>query len=261
MGQALGNIAEERPGLGVDLLGEQPDIVRQSNAFVHQSAGGSSWPVYPNFHHPEGAGHKGAFLGLHPRVAVEERSASKFVGYRVDGAGEPLPPVEAGAPSQEDGSIEIVGPGVERVRALRLGPAVSLNPVLRGSNGSRSPTVPHHDQGSARLPPAGPPGRGRPSSRSWRWCSARVAELPNSRIPIVPASQHRSARLARSWPVSGSRTCPSRNIATDRVEEVAVGAELGLAGCRVARTAPAGCPGSPECRARLSSSLSLPSNV
>jgi hypothetical protein len=90
MRQSLREVPEEVSCLDVDLLGVQPDVVREPDELVHQRAGFvEAALVDVGFGEPERAGDERAVLARQPvvtDVAMEKRAVPELAPHRVDGS-------------------------------------------------------------------------------------------------------------------------------------------------------------------------------
>src|SRR5437764_860475 len=115
--EALREVAEELTRPRIELLGEEPEVVRKADQLVHRLAGlRDAARTRERLHEPERARHEGALHLLLAAVAVEERAArSELAADRLDRPSHELAlrVDEAGPRRPQRRRVELVGVGVE----------------------------------------------------------------------------------------------------------------------------------------------------
>src|SRR2546423_3353826 len=133
MAEPLREVAEELARARIDLLREEPQIVRVPEQLVHRLAClGDTARTRERLDDPERARHEGALDLLLAGVAVEERAAgSELAADRVDRRSHQLAVGidEAGPGGPEGRRVELVGAGVEGEAPVAGGETARLDEV------------------------------------------------------------------------------------------------------------------------------------
>ena len=213
-----------------------PTSFEERNGLVHQLARlVAAAGARERLHEPEGAGEEGALELLRAAVAVDERAVGELFADGCDRPGHPLALWigELGPRGEQHGGVELVRVGIERVAAAALGPAAGLDEVA--------------DPLALAAPVVGLGARDRAALRQLERAVERdpavhfrarvvlqVVELPDPGVLLHPDAAGEARHLRDPACDVGAEVVAVLDVHRDRLEQVAVAAELKLRRGRVA---------------------------
>src|SRR5581483_6953420 len=231
--ETLREVAEELAARGVDLLRVEADVVRELEQLLHRLARLlDAADARERLDEPERAREERALLPLLAAVAVEEWAAGAERGAdRVDrrARARVVRLQEAGADREQHRRVEFLGAGVERVAPLLRGPAAVVDPrtdLLRllaprvGTLARRLPLRRELQRPVERDPAVHLRDR----------VVTEVVELPDPGVLVLPDAADVVGDLGDADAGVLVERVAVAHVELDRLEQVAVRAELELAG-------------------------------